>query len=171
MPAKGYQECDQDVYASLADVKRRYCSELIDAGVTVHCRFVFKKDKEDQPIPCLKHGGYMAAATIKVNGLSDRQEGKKDATITIDEYTWQELSEAKRIAVLHHELYHLDLVTNAKDGSLKRDDLGRPLLKLKLHDIHIGGFQYVIETHKENALETVQTIQAAKFVQGVMPWG
>lgn len=171
--AKTFHECGQDDYSLLEDAKRRWHSALVDAGATVHLRYVANRDKDDEPIPALKHHGYPAAAVVKINSLSDREQGMKDATITIDEYTWQEKSDAEKLAILDHELAHLELkydTSGQGTGALIRDDLGRPKMKIRLHDFEFGGFHHIAERHgpQSGEVQFINGLAEAKWVQQVL---
>ena len=109
-------------------------------------------------------------ATIKINSYRDRVEGKADVTITIDGHHWDELSDAELAAVLDHELTHLELVIE-EDGSVSRDDIDRPKLRMRKHDFQIGGFNEVAKRHKADSLEVQAVAKVGKgFVeQGVFP--
>jgi hypothetical protein len=65
----------------------------------------------------------------------------------VDAYRWPELDELTQVAVLDHELTHLELVTD-DEGTVKYDDYGRPKLRMRLHDICHGWFSEVAKRHK-----------------------
>lgn len=172
---KTFSECDTSEYDLLEDAKRRWHSALVDAGVTIHLRNVTNRDKDDEPIPALKHHGYPAAAVVKINSLSDRQQGCMDATITVDEYSWQEKTDAEKLAILDHELAHLELKFDTSEngsGALIRDDLGRPKIKIRLHDWQMGGFNHIAERHGPSSAEQqlVATLAEQTWVQGALPF-
>jgi hypothetical protein len=126
--------------------------ELRTAGVTIDCLFADPgTDAAEEPLP-LKLGGYPVAAYVRRIGLKDRAKGMADAEIVIDANTWKGLAEAKRVALIDHEVTHLR-VKQAKDGGVDRDDLGRPKLVMRLHDHQIGIFKDVIERHGKDALD------------------
>ncbi len=59
-----------------------------------------------------------------------------------------------------------------KDGKLKRDDAGRPRIKLRKHDFELGGFFDVVERHKTSAPESQSYIDLhRKMSQMTFPWG
>lgn len=168
---KTYRECGQEVQDLGDRVLRQWHGNLIDAGLTINYLFVSDVDKDGEAKPALKHAGYPAIATVRINSLKDRAEGKSDVTITIDSYRWDEMSEAERLAVLDHEATHVELKTDADTGNLIRDDLGRPRLMMRLHDHQAGWFHEVAERHGRHSAEQVQLMELSKvrWVQGVLP--
>jgi hypothetical protein len=74
-------------------------ADLASVGVTVSV-LMATNEEGDSP---LKKAGYPCLALIKVNGLSDRSEGKADATLKIDAGRWDNLDEAEQRALLDHE--------------------------------------------------------------------
>jgi hypothetical protein len=144
---------------------------LLDSGVTIALLTVRNFDANGEQVdPALTHGGYPAMATIKINSYRDRVEGKADVTITVDGHRWDELRDVKLAAVLDHELTHLELVIE-EDGSVSRDDIDRPKLRMRKHDFQIGGFNEVANRHKADAIEVQAVAKVGKgFVeQGVFP--
>jgi len=166
--ATTYTTGDDKLYDLLDEVMRLYHPKLAEATVQVNCLFAWS-DKDD--VQALRKNGYPALALIKINSLQDRIEGKKDATLKLDGDHWKDLPDPQRRALLDHELSHLVVVEDA-DGKPKTDDIGRPKLKPRPHDVEIGLFADVVERHKNQALEA-QAVHSAwtKFVQGVFHWG
>jgi len=103
--------------------------------------------------------------------LTHRQRGQgiADAVITLDEAAWRQASEAERMALIDHELVHLTIAKD-KDGLAKSDDLGRPKLKMRLHDVQVGWFLDVARRHG-NAAPEVQAIRAARETYGQRLFG
>ncbi len=135
---------------------------LSEADVTVDVLLVRNVDAEGECIdPALAHHGYPAAAVVKINSLSDRVEGKADATIKVDGNRWDEWPDARLDAILDHELTHLEL--KLKEGVLQRDDVGRPMLRMRKHDQSYGWFNEIAERHGEDAVEVVQLKEATAY--------
>lgn len=157
--AKTYTQGDEKVVAQIAAVMKKHRPDLTEAGVTVSALMVGGG---------LKHHGYAAHAVVNINSLKDRVEGKADCTIQFDddESGYDSWPSAQRTAILHHELYHLELVRGS-NGNVEKDDVGRPKLTMRLHDVEIGGFEEVIKAHGEAAPEAQQIANAQKFVQGL----
>lgn len=133
---------DSEAVELLREVLQEHHPDLVEAGVTINLLFANAKAGADGEVkgPALKLHGYPCLATVKINSLKDRIEGKKDATIELDGDVWHEHAEARKKAI------HL-VVAREKDGSVKLDDAGRPKLKMRLHDMVVGGFTEVLERH------------------------
>jgi hypothetical protein len=158
--AKVYTVADKALVKLIGDTMKKHHAPLVDAGVTVSALLVSEG---------LKHHGYPAAAVVKVNNLKDRVEGKADCTIVFDGDTLPNWPEGKTAAVVDHELQHVEVVLDDR-GKVETDDIGRPKLKLRLHDFEVGGFTAIIERHKEAALEAQQINDATQFVQGLFQY-
>ena len=171
--ARTYEEAGSREIELLASVVRSHHGELADASVKVQLLKVYKRAGGEMQPADLKHGGYPAIAIVKINSLKDRVEGKADATILLDGYQWDhEMSEDQRRAVLDHEVMHLMLERDG-EGQIVADDIGRPKLKMRLHDFHFGGFHAIAERHGPHAVEhaAVKSLGEAGWVQGVLQWG
>lgn len=81
-------------------------------------------------------------------------KGLGDAEILIDADWWEKANEAERKALLDHELQHF-----AKTD--KVDDLGRPKLKMRRHDVQVGWFKSVAE---RNGVSSQERLQAAQMM-------
>lgn len=141
-----------EAYKLLATAMKKWHPFLAAEEVTVGILYACPGENDEKGVPVLKLHGYTCAATVKVISYKLRVQGLEDALITIDESTWKSLSDAEKLAVIDHELTHLTTVPD-KYGGIKRDDIGRPKLKIRLHDWQLGGFREICERHKEAALE------------------
>lgn len=94
-------------------------------------------------------------AFIKINSLKLRIKGMKDAEITLDKSVWDNLNDQARVALIDHELTHLQIATD-KEGNVKYDDANRPKLKMRRHDYQMGWFREVALRHGEYSPERVQ---------------
>lgn len=131
---------------------RRWHDDLGKAGVTVSVLTAHADEADlEKGKSALRHHGYPAAALVRVNSHKDRVEGKADATILVDGDQWPDWPAERRLAILDHELTHLELVM--KDGAVQRDDCGRPRLRLRKHDFELGGFEAVAERHKRAEIQ------------------
>lgn len=162
-----YEKAPGDVAEMLAGAMRRYHPHLVAADVTVAVLFADDVDPETgESSRCLKHQGYDAAAVMSITPLKHRALGVADALLVIDSVAWANLGLSERDALLDHELEHLRVLDvycgyvswDAEERQLighpRTDDLGRPKLKIKLHDIQVGGFLAVMKRHGAAALET-----------------
>lgn len=154
-------KCDDngDDVTMLMNVMQDYHQPLVAEGVTVSILMAFApEDKNGHATrPAITHGGYAAAAVAKVNTLKDRALGISDATITIDGQGWARRSKDERIALLDHELQHLELKT--KEGVICRDDLQRPQLRTRKHDYQVGWFIDIARRHGQNSPEKQQALR------------
>ena len=138
-----YTKDDGSAGAIVDQLYKLFYDDLRRAGVTVeilHCT------------GGLKHAGYAAAATIKVNSLKDRAAGCADVRMVVNGDGWDGWDRKRRQAVIDHELYHL-IVRYTEGGEIIRDDLARPKLKLRLHDHQLGVFEEIIRRNKEHAVD------------------
>jgi len=128
-----------------------------EAGVRVKVLMAHPNvDQNDEPTgPAILAGGYKALAKIKILSLPNRVAYGFDAEMQLDSDHWDESSDEERVAVLDHELTHLELAVDDK-GGVKRDDAGRPKLRMRKHDYAFGWFSTVAHRHGESSLEVRQ---------------
>lgn len=162
-----YEVAGQEVVYAWSGLVALYYEWISKHNVTFNFLMAHGPRNEDGETlaPAIMLHGHQAAATVKINSLKDRVKGMADVTIEIDGDQWPEWSLLRRLAVLDHELYHLELRTNA-DGSPKLDDCGRPMLTLKKHDFHFGGFREIANRHRESAFEVVAVQEAYTLIVG-----
>ena len=147
--ATTYTTAGSEVEAMVASLVRRYHPELQEAEVTFNLLFAAGEDGE----PALKApGGWPACAKVRINNLRNRVAGLADVTIEVDGDQWPNWEDGKRRAVLDHELEHLE-VRRSDKGHIKRDDCGRPKLRIRMHDWELAGFDVILDRHKEHAVE------------------
>ena len=161
-----YERASAEIDRLVEDAMTRWHPELVGCDVRVSTLMISAEDENGEPEQALKHHGYRCAATIAITPLKQRALGVGDAVLTIDAATWGEAPEARRLAILDHELEPLrggDALSGpvawADDGLVgtrREDDLGRPVLKLRLHDWQLGGFRSVARRHLSEALEVAQ---------------
>lgn len=146
----------------LDDMLGLYHPELRDAGVTFDVLFARAARNEDGDVdgPAVKHGGYPVLAMVKIVNLKDRAKGNADVEIVIDEDNWETMNDEQRNALIDHELEHcelqLEMTQDGAEAVVKRDDLGRPKLKMRLHDRQFGWFDVCAERHGVNSAEAQQ---------------
>lgn len=160
MPATYTQADEARLYVE--NMVASYHPDLADAGVTYDLLFAWPpKDENDDPTgPAITVNGRPAYACIRQTKLKERAAGRADVEITIDGLNWQERSASQRDALIDHELTHLEFKTD-KTGGIKRDDLNRPVFKMREHDFEVGWFTEVAERHKD---QSVEVQQAAKLM-------
>jgi hypothetical protein len=157
-----------DAFDLLRKVRSKYHGRLDENEVTVGLLRAWPNETEENAV---KLHGYPCAAVVKITPYAQRVLGIPDAVITLDGRAWDRFSEKERVALLDHELEHLELAVDS-EGNLKSDDHGRPKLRMKLHDWELGGFAAVAGRHGTAALE-VQSFRNAHeaFYQEVFSWG
>lgn len=156
--SKSYSKAPAEAQKRLASVMERYCPELNLNQVRVDLLSITDDDNDedtDDPVPALTKGGYACLAVVKVLGPKERTMGRGDAEIVIDEAAYLKLPEASRDAVLHHELYHLELKLN-KNGRVIVDENKRPKLGMRLHDQQFGWFDSIARIHGKASIEVRQ---------------
>jgi hypothetical protein len=145
-----YTPAPPDITDRIAEVLMQYHGDLAEHGVTIG---ILVATSDDEGEPAVKKDGYPCAALIEKTSYKNRCLGIADAVITIEADIWKTFTEAEKVAVLDHELTHLELVYD-KDGVLKTDDANRPKLKMRLHDFQIGGFVVIAERHGAASIES-----------------
>lgn len=139
--------------------------DLLEADATI--TFLFATNQDGPPIT---HNGWPALALAKITSLRDRVAGLADALIVIDAEQWEDWTEEKRIAILDHELHHLEVRRN-KAGAVKYDDANRPKLRIRPHDFQFGGFHVMAERHGESSAEVdAVTSITRRWVQMELPF-
>jgi hypothetical protein len=138
----------------LGRIMKKYHPELHEAGVLVDVIMALPttNSQGESTGPPLKKNGYPCAAIVKIVSLADRVAGLGDAMLKIDADEWKAMTDGQQAALIDHELTHLQLKRDG-DGVAKTDDLGRPKLQIKRHDVEIGWFSDVVRRHERDALE------------------
>lgn len=130
---------------------------VVESKVKIDFLFAYAEvgeDGESKGHALTKHGVRALGITRKL-GLKDRAMGRGDCEICLDGDWWKEATEGRRKALLDHELHHIEVRTD-QDGVVLRDDLKRPKLKLRKHDVEVGWFAIVAGRHGSNSLELEQ---------------
>jgi len=131
---------------------------VLAAGVTID--FVFARcdrdEKTDKPLnDALTKNGVKALGICRKIPLKDRALGRADAEIALDGDWWEgEANEDERRGLLDHELHHIAVKIDKR--GLVRDDLGRPVLQLRKHDVEVGWFKTVAARHGRSSMERIQ---------------
>jgi len=148
-----YSMPDSDDVTLLARALADWHKPLADVGARVQILFASADPESETQTAPVKHGGYPARATIRVVPTKDRLTKGYDAEMLVDRDWWGGARESRRVALLDHELSHLELVLT-KDGQPAYDDLNRPRLKLRKGDYASSdGFFEVIARHGDEAAE------------------
>lgn len=177
MAATVYWVGDPEIKKMVDEAMQKWHGDLVDAGVKIGVIMAFNDKK-----PAVNHGGYPSGATIKIIPLKDRISKGFDAELTLDADFWKRLTDPAKMALLDHELCHLDLkrkkvkkkkkdedsdIEDESDelGEILYDNHNRPQLVLVKGDWNGGdGFQVVVNRHKEHS----QELRNAKFVSNTI---
>lgn len=141
---KSYSKAPDETTDRVAHIIKLFYPELREAGVKVDLLSVVN-DSEDKP--ALTHGGYAAAAVIRVVGIKERAKGAADVEITIDEVGYLRMNDAQKDALLDHELYHVVVKREKKTNRVALDCRGRPKIGMRKHDYQFGWFREIAERH------------------------
>lgn len=157
-----YAKCPPEVKEIAEKLLEEFISykPLLEAKVKIDFLFAFAEvgeDGESKGHALMKHG-VRALGICRKLGIKDRVMGRGDAEIAIDGDWWKDATNARRRALLDHEMHHLE-VKEDDDGNVLRDDLKRPKLKLRKHDVEVGWFALVAGRHGSNSLEIEQAKQ------------
>lgn len=158
-----YSKCPPEVRELAEKVLEQFPSyqPLLEAKVKIDFLFAYAEvgdDGESKGHALTKYGVRCLGITRKI-GLKDRVAGRGDAEILLDGDWWKDETDARRKALLDHEMYHLEVRTD-QDGVVLRDDLKRPKLKLRKHDVDVGWFAEVAGRQGSSSIE----IEQAKWV-------
>ena len=148
--SKTYDNAPDEVIEQINDLLELYHPKLKEAGVTIHALMAHSTGGDAVSV-----GGYPALACVRIISLKDRVKGMKDVEIVIDAERFDELTEPQRLALLDHELHHLETVPD-EGGGCKRDDASRPKLVMRRHDVQFGWFKTIAERHGSNSPEQIQ---------------
>jgi hypothetical protein len=154
-----FKPCEQDVHAMLQKLihAREIYQPIIDSKCKIDLVFARASlDDEGRPrdIP-LKCRGIRCYGVCRKIGPKERAKGFGDAEIVLDGDWWDSVSEKEALAVLEHELMHVQVLTN-QDGSPKTDDSGRPKIKMRAHSYEVGHFIEIAEWHGKHSIEYKQ---------------
>lgn len=158
-----YQKCDKEVRTTANEIIDKYESHAPLRDMKVNIDFVFAfcdRDDEGNPLGhAIVKNGFRCLGVTKLISVKDRAAGRGDAEILLDGDWWNETStEAQQRGVLDHELHHLSL--KKSKGQYVHDCLGRPVMKLRKHDVEIGWFGLIAERNGADSQEQIQ----AKYI-------
>jgi hypothetical protein len=182
-----YWKADEEVMRKLALAMGQWHHDLANAKANIGV--IMAANPKDGP--AVSHSGYPALASIKVVPLKDRITKGYDAEMLIDASFWKTTNDETKMALLDHELSHLEVKKPKERKADKKkpkheedddaedepiiagqsflvDDIGRPVLKLKKGDWNIGdGFADVVRRHGVNAIERVNIKNAEDTIAAI----
>lgn len=161
-----FQRAPGDIRHLCRQVMRDWHPKLVEASVRVELLVAYGKVNEDGEIiaPALKHHGVRALGVCKIIPIQQRVLGLGDVLILLDGDEWPEMGEDEQLALLDHELTHVDLVLEMRavakptvpgalvtetqvQATVQLDDAGRPKLRMRQHDRDYGWFDSVAQRH------------------------
>jgi hypothetical protein len=151
MGRKIYEPAPAEVTELITLALTQWHVELHETGVKIGATMVAKFDADEALVPCLKHHGNWAAATIHIVRPSQRHRVDFDAEIFFDKARWEAYTQEQRQAVVDHELNHVVLVKDRQDVTVMTDH--GPKIKLKPDDFAPTGFYEIINRHGAAAVE------------------
>jgi hypothetical protein len=155
----------------LDQVMREHHFRLRAAEVVVRLVMVSPNRDADGNVrgPAIKVHGAPAAACVRAFGPRERMLVGADAVIDVDAARWFDLERAQQIALLDHELTHLEVFEEEdEDGSpgYRRAAVdGCPVVRMRPDDFVISGFVEVIKRHGQAALEAQAVADVGRQVQ------
>lgn len=162
-----YVAATTEVLALVEETKRIHHTRLCEAGVTVSVVMAEAAvdDNGDPKGNAIEVRGQACWGKIKITPPELRVLGVADAQMMLDGDRWVLLSREEQMAIIDHELAHLELTGEADDG-------GRPKLKMRHHDIEIGWFEDVEQRHGDSSQERQQArqlIATSTIFKGIAP--
>ena len=155
-----FQRCEPHVDDLARDLIKKFDDHkpLIVAGVKIDYVFAYADLDEKTGQPCndaLTLHGHRALGITRKIALKDRALDRGDAEISLDGDWWKGATAEEQAALVDHELHHIE-VKHDKHGNIQFDDLGRPQIKLRKHDVEIGWFKCIAERHGAHSIERQQ---------------
>lgn len=150
---KLYNKPDDAARALLAQAMAHH-DDLAAAGVRVGVVMVdpARSETGEPTGPAL--GSHHTWADVRLVGRRQRVYTPLDMLIDVDAVRWHELDDPKRVALLDHELTHVE-VARGDEGQVIMDVDGRPKLRMIEDDYLLSGFYAVAERHGADAMEVV----------------
>lgn len=175
MPGKRFDKATGVLLHTVENVLTRYHSRLLEPtiakSVSVETFLVYgpRNNDNDQTGPAIQVRGKEAYACIRITKLEERVAGRCDAVMWIDGDRWKEWPEKTLLAIIDHELTHLEISEDTKTGEIQFDDSGRVKLRMRQHDFEVGWFDEVAERHATDSIEVLQATALANSRQMYFP--
>ena len=152
--AKRMEKADVEVMGVLKHALEAH-PELTKYRVRIAVLMVWPNIDEKTGKPkgsALKHHGVPAVATVTLVNKEWRILGGFDVVIKVDAYEWCLLLEESQLALMDHELTHIEIAFD-EDGNPQAHDDGGMKLYLRPEDWVLTGFAAVIKRHGRHAVE------------------
>ncbi len=154
-----FERADKSVEKLAKELIEKYETHKPLAAYDAKIDYVFAygdvDDKGRQLNDALTKGGLKALGIAKIISLKERALDRGDDEISLDGDWWKLATEDQQAALLDHELHHISIKAD-KSGNVQYDDLGRPKIKLRKHDVEVGWFKCIAERHGEASQERIQ---------------
>ncbi len=146
-----FKRAPQEINQMAKELIHQYHEDAADAGLRIDILLAYPDyDDADKAVnDAVTCHGMKALGLARIVNLKDRTKGLGDAEILLDAEHWESIDEDEQRAILDHEIHHF-MVTD------KRDNQGRPVLKLRKHDIQFGWFTVIAERHGKASIERKQ---------------
>jgi hypothetical protein len=131
------EERHPEIYDLLAEVRGESHEDIADAEIILAWRKALKVDKD---------GHLILGKCVKVSDLH-KELAAYDFVILLNKEVWEnpEFTIEKKKALLDHELCHAAPALDSETGEQKTDERGRPVWRIRKHDIE--EFREVVERH------------------------
>jgi hypothetical protein len=154
-----FKKCEKAIHDLADKILNKFPSHLplIETKCRVDLVFAYcdRDEDTDQPLnDAIIHQGRKALGLCRAIALKDRVLGRGDAEITLDGDWWTDATDAQKEALLDHELHHISIKTSKRVYLF--DDLGRPKIKLRKHDVEVGWFACIADRHGAASQEQIQ---------------
>ncbi len=175
MPGKRFDKVTGSLLETIQRTQQIYHSRMLEPtiamSVAVESFLVYgPRNKDgDQTGPAISIQGRDAYACIRISKLEERVAGRGDAIMWIDGDNVRQWEEETLVAIIDHELTHLELATDPKTEQIQLDDSGRVKLKMRQHDFQVGWFDEVAERHAAASIEVQQATALANVRQMYFP--
>lgn len=157
-----FEQCDKSVENMAGQLLHRYESHkpllIADAKIDYVFAYGARNDEGELTGDALKKNGVKALGIARIVPLKERALGRGDAEVSLDGDWWKNTNDEERQAVLDHELHHFAVKVD-NGNNIKTDDLGRPMLRMRKHDVDVGWFKVIAERHGVSSVEQIQARQ------------
>ena len=149
---KSYEKGTREMQTYLNEALDMYHSDLKEVGIRVALFRVSEIDDNGQSDHALRLHGHDADAVASNYNLKRRVQTDFDCEISVEATAWDSMTDRGRLALIDHELTHFKLKFD-RNGVLKMDDIGRPMLEMRKDSFMLTGFFEVIIRHGQEAGE------------------
>jgi len=155
-----FAKADSEVSEIASELLCKFETHLLTLNAKVKIDYVFARGDVDSDSgarlnDAIRKDGRRIFGQARIINLKDRAMGRGDCEIILDADYWDEIDDLQRRALLDHELHHITVKCDKR--GVVRDDLGRPKLKLRKHDVEFGWFSIIAARHGAASIERIQS--------------